>query len=55
MTITIAAPVSTRLHMDHNPGPISALIFFGMLAIGLLFGGYSLVNDISEAGGGIVT
>ena len=49
MTITIAAPVSTRLHMDHKPGPVTALILFG-----LLFGGYSLVNDMNEAGGRIV-
>lgn len=55
MTTTIAAPVSTRPHMDHKPGPITALIFFGMQAIGLLFSGYSRVNDINKAGGHIVT
>ena len=54
-TTPLAAPVSTRPHLDHKPGPVTALIFFGMLAIGLLFTGYSLVNDISEAGGQLVT
>ena len=41
---------SSRPHLDHKPGPVTAVIFVGLLAIGLLFTGYSLVNDVSEAG-----
>jgi len=44
------APSSSRPHLDHKPGPVTALIFVGLLAIGLLFTSYSLVNDVTEAG-----
>jgi PiT family inorganic phosphate transporter len=60
MTATVTAgaalpasppPVSSsRPHLDKKPGPVTAVIFVGLLAIGLLFTGYSLVNDVSEAG-----
>jgi len=33
-----------------RPGTVSALIFIGLLAIGLLFSGYSLFNDLSATG-----
>ena len=46
---TLSASPS-RPHLDHKAGPVTAIIFFGVLAIGLLFTGYSLVTDISEAG-----
>ena len=36
-------------HLDHEPGPVTAVIFVGLLAVGLLFGGYSLVSDVSNA------
>ena len=45
-----AAPTSSRPHLDHKPGPVTAIVFIGMLAAGLLFGGYSLVSDVSDAG-----
>ncbi len=45
-----AAPAPSRPHLDHKPGPVTAIVFIGMLAAGLLFGGYSLVSDVSEAG-----
>jgi PiT family inorganic phosphate transporter len=41
---------SSRPHLDHKPGPVTAIIFVGLLAIGLLFTGYSLVHDVGEAG-----
>lgn len=41
---------SSRPHLDHKPGPLTAILFIGLLAAGLLFTGYSLVGDISEAG-----
>lgn len=43
-------PSSSRPHLDHKPGPVTAIVFIGLLAIGLLFTSYSLVNDVSEAG-----
>jgi len=54
-TASMPTPSAARPNLDHKPGPITAVIFFGMLAIGLLFTGYSLVNDISDAGGLLVT
>jgi PiT family inorganic phosphate transporter len=55
---TAAAPMpgpstpaaSSRPHLDHKPGPVTAIVFIGLLAIGLLFTGYSLVSDVSGAG-----
>ena len=43
-----AAP--SRPHLDHKPGPVTAIIFIGLLAVGLLFTGYSLVTDVTQAG-----
>ncbi|CAN5132506.1 inorganic phosphate transporter [soil metagenome] len=43
-----AAP--SRPHLDKKPGPVTAVVFIGLLAIGLLFTAYSLVHDVSEAG-----
>jgi PiT family inorganic phosphate transporter len=40
----------SRPHLDHKAGPVTAIIFVGLLATGLLFTGYSLVTDVSEAG-----
>jgi PiT family inorganic phosphate transporter len=55
VTATMPAASASRPNLDHKPGPLTALLFFGMLAVGLLFTGYSLVNDINEAGGQVVT
>jgi PiT family inorganic phosphate transporter len=49
------APLAARPSLHHKPGPVTALVFVGLLAIGLLFTGYSLVGDISQAGGAAVT
>ncbi|HEY4066653.1 MAG TPA: inorganic phosphate transporter [Burkholderiaceae bacterium] len=47
-----AAPSSAaaRPKFDSKPGPVTAIVFIGLLAIGLLFTGYSLVTDVSAAG-----
>ena len=62
MTATVTAgaalparPPSSRPHLDKKPGPVTAVIFIGLLAVGLLFTGYSLVNDVSEAGAAATT
>ena len=49
------AAAASRPHLDHKPGPVTAIIFFGMLAICLLFAGCSLVTDISDADDRAVT
>ena len=44
-----AAP-SARPQLDKKISPVTAVVFVGLLATGLLFTGYSLVHDVSEAG-----
>ncbi|MEO8630981.1 MAG: inorganic phosphate transporter, partial [Betaproteobacteria bacterium] len=44
------SPPAVRPHLDRKPGPVTAIIFVGMLAVGLLFTAYSLVSDVTEAG-----
>ena len=41
---------ASRPHLDHKPSPVTAVIFLGLLAAGLLFTAYSLVTDVTEAG-----
>src|SRR3984885_12945783 len=43
-------PSDSRPQFDKKTGPVSAIIFVGLLAIGLLFTGYSLTRDVTEAG-----
>ena len=45
----------SRPHLDHKASPVTKIIFLGMLAIGLLFTGYSLITDINDAGDKPVT
>jgi len=56
-TVTSALPTSSasRPRLDQKNGRITTALFFGMLALGLLFTGYSLVSDISDAGGKAIT
>src|SRR5882724_6764883 len=49
-TATRGAALPTRPHLDKKPGPVTAIVFIGLLAVGLLFTGYSLVSDVTEAG-----
>ena len=46
----LSAASYSRPHLDHKPGPVTSIIFIGLLAIGLLFGAYSLEGDIGSAG-----
>ena len=50
----LSAAPDSRPHLDHKPGPVTRIIFIGLLAIGLLFGAYSLVGDLGNAGVGAV-
>lgn len=45
----------SRPHLDHKPSPVTRIIFIAMLAIGLMFSGYSLITDINAAGDRPVT
>jgi PiT family inorganic phosphate transporter len=45
----------SRPQLNRPTGPITAIIFIALLGLGLSFAGYSLVNDISDAGGKFVT
>ncbi len=45
-----AGPAAPRMNFDKKPGPVTAVIFVGLLAIGLLYSGYSLVHDVKDAG-----
>jgi len=45
-----AVPDGGKPKLDHKPGPVTAIFFVGLLAIGLLFTGWSLVSDVGEAG-----
>ena len=44
-----------RPTLDSKPGPVTSIIFAGLLGTGLLFTGYSLVGDVSDAGGQATT
>jgi PiT family inorganic phosphate transporter len=45
-----AAPGTARPHFDKKAGPVTAVIFVGMLAIGLFYTSYSLVADVGDTG-----
>jgi PiT family inorganic phosphate transporter len=48
---SISAPVPDRRpQLDHKPSPVTAIVFVGLLAVGLLFTAYSLVSDVHAAG-----
>ena len=46
----LSAPHSPRPHLDHKPSALTAAVFLGLLAVGLVFTGYSLVHDVAETG-----
>ena len=54
-TATVGGQAHTRPRLDKPNGPITAIVFIALLALGLSFGGYSLANDISDAGGKFAT
>jgi len=46
---------SARPHFDKKPGLFTFVIFFGVLASGLLFTAYSLMHDMHELGTVVTT
>ncbi|MBB3102210.1 inorganic phosphate transporter [Azomonas macrocytogenes] len=50
-----SAALDTRPKLEHRTSPLTKILFFGVLAIGLLFTVYSLVNDMSGTGTVVTT
>lgn len=48
-------PPSGRPHLDSKPGPATLVIFIGLLAVGLLYMAWSLVEDVSATGTRVTT
>ena len=48
-SLHVPGPAS-RPRFDQKTGPVTAIIFVGLLAVGLLYTGYSLVSDVSGSG-----
>src|SRR3979409_2454466 len=49
------AHASPRPHLDHRHSPVTAIIFAGLLATGLLITGYSLFRDVAATGSEVTT
>jgi len=45
-----APQADSKPKLDSKPSIVTAIVFIGLLAAGLLFTGYSLVNDVTETG-----
>jgi inorganic phosphate transporter, PiT family len=50
-----AQPSASRPNLDKGFNPLTAIIFFGMMAAGLLFVAYSLVDDVNSTGTKVTT
>jgi inorganic phosphate transporter, PiT family len=50
-----AKPSSSRPDLDKGFNPLTAIIFFGVMAAGLLFVAYSLIQDVSATGAKVTT
>jgi inorganic phosphate transporter, PiT family len=46
---------ASRPQLDKKAGPITVIVFVGLLATGLLFTGYSLMHDVTAAGAATTT
>jgi inorganic phosphate transporter, PiT family len=46
---------ASRPHLDARHHPVTAIVFVGLLAAGLLFTGWSLVRDVTDAGASATT
>jgi inorganic phosphate transporter, PiT family len=54
-TIHHSAHAAARPNLDQATGVVTVAVFLGLLAVGLVFTGYSLVTDVTEAGGKTTT
>jgi len=49
-SITADAASSAKPHLDQKSGPLTGIVFIGLLAAGLLFAAWSVIGDVSDAG-----
>lgn len=55
-SLTAASPnLDAKPQLDKKPGPFTLVMFFAVLAMGLLFTAYSLVHDMHELGTTVTT
>ncbi|VTU15132.1 Low-affinity inorganic phosphate transporter 1 [Variovorax sp. SRS16] len=54
-SLSTQAPSSGRPSLDAKPGPVTLIVFVGLLASGLLYTAWSLVQDVSAAGTPVTT
>jgi len=52
---THTSSVDTQPRLDKKPGLVTVIIFFAVLAMGLLFTAYSLMHDMHELGTAVTT
>ena len=52
---THTSSVDTQPRLDKKPGLVTVIIFFAVLAMGLLFTAYSLMHDMHELGTVVTT
>jgi PiT family inorganic phosphate transporter len=49
-TLDTSLPKAAKPKLDARVSPLTAILFFGLLAAGVLFTAYSLYSDVSDAG-----
>jgi len=54
IAVTLPASAATRPQLDFKNGPVTAVLFAGLLALGLAFTSYSLYSDITSSGAATV-
>ncbi|WP_213955337.1 MULTISPECIES: inorganic phosphate transporter [unclassified Variovorax] len=53
--LSIHPPATARLSLDTRPSPVTLVVFVGLLAAGLLYTAWSLVEDVSASGAPMTT
>lgn len=55
VAVASAAGNAHKPHLEQRPGRLTAFVFFAVLATGLLFSAYSLMQDVDDVGSAITT
>jgi inorganic phosphate transporter, PiT family len=53
--VPVAPRASTRPDLNRRLGPVFGVVFLVLLAAGVVFSGYSLISDMSDASSGATT
>ncbi len=53
--VASAAGNAHKPHLEQRPGRLTAFVFFAVLATGLLFSAYGLMQDVDDVGSAITT